>query len=385
MKINNFLTFILLIIFLSQPVIALDAGASSSLVVNSQLLTSEDEIIETAYLKVTNRGDSDVIANFELEGDIADKAVMDVTMKSNETIPAGETQNVEVTFNVKTTGAFEGKIYSYISAAEDTESEGASSQVGIGLITNVLVNVRGEAPKGQVQNITVNDAEINKPLHILTQFENEGNVSAEPLVKAEIFKNNISIDMVQTSDTTIQKGNSGVIDLLWETTGQGTGEYLASVEVLLGKETLATSDHTFSIVETGSLIKEGRLEGISLQNEAIPNEMIKVLSRFTNSGEVAVNAMFVGEVYKGDTMVSIVRSDPVVISPGKTQEIASYVNLGGSGEYTIKGHVNYEGLMTEDKSYSFSAEGASVPMGTTPLLVGCLLAVFVVSLRRRRE
>ncbi len=365
------ISVLIIFVLFCQPALGMDAGASASLIVNSQLLSSEEEVTEQTCLMVVNRGEEDVVANFEFEGDLADTAIMDTIMGENITIPAGQSRDVEIVFNLRTTGKFEGKIYTYIRPAAESSSEGASSRVGMGLVTNVVVNVRGEAPEGQVKDVIVNDVEINRPLHVLVEFENKGNVSAQPVVKAEIVKDNVSLANIENSDTIILKGTSGVVDLVWDTTGQGTGEYLAGVEVFLGKETLEQGDHTFSILEAGNVNKQGSLEGISLQNEAKANGLLKVLSGFKNSGDVAVSASFLGEVYRNGDLFEVVESDEVLVQPGASCDIASYVTLGEAGEYEICGHVVYDGISTEDRKYTFStavSQSKSAPVGKLPLL-----------------
>ncbi len=387
----------ILLIMSIIPVSAITGGTGpSAFVINGQLLTDEVATLEESTLTIYNYGDEPIKAHFELEGEISNPSVINVNFEEEEpVIQPGESREIKVTFVVKSLGTYSGKIHTYLDNLETQElAGGAGATIGIGTITDVKVIVQGEAPKGQVRNITVNDVEINKLLHILTDFENKGRVTAQPVIFAEIYKGDTQLEKVENTEAIVQVGENDIIDLAWDTTGQGTGEYRALVSVMLGEETLEEKEFNFSIKEPGSLKKEGKLIEINLQNPPQENSMAKVIAVFENSGGSDVAAEFAGELYRDGILQNTIKSESIIIFPGETSSIASYITLEEAGQYTIKGHVNYEGLTTEEKEYSFFASSKSAPSNsassgmTTPLsllslFMGGTLAILLMNYRRR--
>lgn len=383
-------------LLLITPASAISGGAGpGSLIITSQLLSDQEVTVKEASITMYNSGNEPLIAHFELEGDISNPAVMNVEFEDNQPIiQPGEDKRCKITFTMKTRGTFEGILNTYLDNLPDETEEisGAGATMGIGTMTKVKVIVKGEAPKGQVKSIVVNNVEINRPLRILTMFENKGKVTAQPVISVDVFKGRELIGSSKNTEAIVQVGETKTIVLEWNTTGQGTGDYRAFVCVILGEETLEEEELDFSIKESGSLSKEGELIKITFQGQPSSGEMLKVLASFKNTGESDLVAEFVGEIYKDGSMLNVVRSSPAVIASGEQQDIASYATLEDPGDYKITGYINYEGYKTEEKSNSFSVtkgkSGAGgipvLPLTQPSLLIGGLFVILVINLRRKR-
>jgi len=186
--------------------------------------------------------------HFTLDGDINNTHIMDVEFGDNDFIlQPNERRTIPVVFSAKVAGTYSGKILSLFSGVQESDDR-TGADVGFAAATKVTINIHGERPEGRVTDVRVSDIEINEPMPIFVEFENAGGVVASPMFSATILKNGAVVDTVSASGTEILPYEKGVLNLTWDSTGQGTGNYTAELEVKLGDDVLYANSHNFSIV-----------------------------------------------------------------------------------------------------------------------------------------
>ena len=363
-------------------------------------------------IKVFNTGDEAGTFTLSAEGDAAawisfhNESAPDIPV-AELTIPGKGNAPVLVKITIPNEIAnadYTATIYAQ-SVPKMEESGGAVAHAIVRIPANVLIQVTGtQILKGTVKSITVADTEIDYPLKIKVEFQNEGNVIAKPAIDVTLTKNGALVDQFVHDDTGIKPGAEGVITVLWNTTGRATGEYLAAVNVSLGDEQLAAQTLPFKVLPFGALTRRGELRLLITEGEPLVNIVVKFIAQFENTGEIDTMAKFKGELYREGQLLEVLESDERFIETGETGELATYYKIQEPGTYTLKGRVLYSGKETAEKDISFEvpeveAQGqpsttASAPgFGDNLMLIAIvvLIAIVLVSIglwawrARRRE
>ena len=268
---------------------------------------------------------------------------------------------------------------------EATGDGGAVAQPVLQMPVTATIRVTGtQTLKGTVKSITAADTELGYPLRIKVEFQNKGNVVAKPKIAVNITKDGQLIDTSTHDETGIKPNKIDTIDVLWATAGKEPGDYIASVDVSLGEDALATEDLSFTILSTSTLTREGALNSLSIDGEPLIDRLIKVLARFENTGTGDTRAKVKGEVYHNGELVGVLESDEKLIAAGETANLVSYYKITIPGEYKINGLVLYEGKETEAKDVSFTVrepEGDDKKPGIPGFeFLYCVIALMIISI-----
>ncbi|MBU0530105.1 MAG: hypothetical protein KKC05_00355 [Nanoarchaeota archaeon] len=321
----------------------------------------------------------DMNVEFTTEGDIADWVKV-YRMDEPETeittlLIQGET-NLERFVNVLAkisvpedtpVGIYEGKIVAQ-QVSEVAEGETAQS-FGLRASTQVKVIVTGtQNLDGKVMSITADDVELARPLKIVVNFRNEGNVLANPDIDVEITKNGKSIDSFEYSDAIVKVGTVEEIVVDWETAGQTIGDYRAHVQVMLDSEELGDETIDFKILERGALSADGEIVSVNSPDEVVVGKTAKIEVEFKNTGDIDMDAKIKAEVYSGEDLVKVIEGDSVFVNSGRAEKIVAYFTPDAEGTYSIEGHVAYEGKKTTFETISLAVVSETVSLGddTTP-------------------
>ena len=322
------------------------------------------------------------------------------------TIPGKDKARLIVKFDIPEDIAnadYTSTIYAQ-SIPKEGEAEGAAAMAVIRIPSKILIQVTGtQILKGTVKSITTMDIEIDYPLKIKVEFKNEGNVIAKPEIAVGIMKNGELVDSFVHDETGIKPAQEGTITVLWNTTGRGTGDYVANVAVSLGKEQelLASKSLPFKILPFGSLTRQGVLQSLTIEGEPFVNRFIKVHVTFENTGQIDTMAKFKGEIYHEGSLLDILESDEMFVEVGEIGKLTSYYKTLESGSYAIKGRVFYAGKETAEKEVSFDVPVPEVEVEETPgpeeekkgipgfegvlALAALILVLFLFKVRKRRE
>ena len=245
---NKMLSMSVLLVLSIDTAQAISAAAGPGVMIVDTYVTQNFQGVDEYELVVQNTDMIPLRVHFAIEGDINNTHIMDVEFGDNDFIlQPNKKRTVPIAFSPKVAGKYHGKILSSFSSVEETD-EKTGADIGFAATTKVTINAYGEHPEGRIINVRVSDIGINEPLLIIAEFENTGDVAALPRLSAMITKNNGVVDTVSAARIEVPPYEKGVLNLTWDSTGEGTGNYIADVEIKLGDELLYDEKHNFSIV-----------------------------------------------------------------------------------------------------------------------------------------
>ena len=395
-------TAVMVIVFLT---LCPTANAGIGLGISPASITISDAFKGGTYEKtitVFNSGDETGTLGLTAEGECVGwisfyKEDEPDTPITEITIPGNDKAKVLVKFDIPTDIAnadYTSTIYAQSIPGEMAPAEGAAAQAVIRIPSKVLIQVTGtQILKGTVKSITTMDIEIDYPLKIKVEFQNEGNVIAKPKIAVGITKNGEFVDSFVHVETGIKPGEEDTITVLWNTTGRDTGDYGANVTVSLGEELLATKDLPFKILPFGSLTRRGVLHSLTIEGEPLVNIVIKLVANFENTGEIDTMAKFKGEIFRDGVLVDVMESEEMFVEVGETGKLVDYYKITEAGSYEIKGRVFYAGKETAEKEVSFvvpqpeveSEDKKWIPGFEAVLAITALIVVLFFFIRKRRD
>ena len=317
------------------------------------------------------------------------------TLINEITIAGKDKTKILVKFDIPediANGDYTSTIYAQ-SIPDEDEVQGAVAHTVIRIPSEVLIQVTGtQILKGIVKDITMMDTEIGNPLKRKGEFQNEGNVIAKPKIAVSITKDGELVDSIVHDKTGIKPDTTDTITVLRNTTGMGTGDYIANIDVSLADDVLASKTLPFKILPFGTLTRRGALHSLSIEGEPRINVMIKLCANFENTGEIDTMAKFKGEVYYEDNFIDVLESDEMFIETGEIGKLTSYYKIMSPGNYAVKGHVIYAGKETQVKDVSFDVSGLHPEEKKETAGFGFLISIFsvitvffLVTKKRRRE
>ena len=290
----------------------------------------------------------------------------------------------------------------------------------------VKINVSGEElPKGEVRGIAINNPEVNSPLRIEIIFQNTGNVTANPRIKANITKDGIVIDEIIYTETIVEPGKTETIVIEKDTTGWELGEYKTPMKVFLygliydredlgfkileqgsvgsdpsggssgGGASGSSSDEEYNETETLKIIEvtisyEGKILEVKIPEKINLGDIVKTEIIFSNTGEADIRAKAEAEIYSEGKFVDVIQGDEILLKAGETRALTLYFKPESAGEYLIKANVVYEGQEIEIDTITFKVSGSSMPTGMFVLapglvILGVIIAVVLIVWYKKRQ
>lgn len=389
------LTAVLLTLLLPLDVAAGGLAAAPSTIDIDDALRGEEY---QRALTVFNLGEDALTFQLSASGDVMDW----VSFRSSDdpdtavetiAIPGQEDAALLVRFNIPDdapVGTAAGAVYVATTPAEAETGQAVVFQVKV----KVTITVTGTPIlTGVVSSISTSDVEAGHPLQIRVGFQNSGNVVATPQVGVAITKDGAAIDSFTFAETEVKPARSEAISVEWDTSGRESGDYTAHVAVSLDEEIISSRELNFAILPVGTSAGAGVFEELALQGEPKLGATAKIQATFSNTGEIDTRAKFIGEVYCDNELIDALESEETLIPVGQKDILTSYVKLERSGNYDIKGYINYEGKKTKVKEISFALgePGGGLPFNLSTRFIA-LIAVIVVlvgviafmALRRRK-
>jgi hypothetical protein len=239
--------------------------------------------------------------------------------------------------------------------------------------------------------------EEKKPFNFIVAMINIGNVRLTP---------KIHVDILSEDKSTVEASKDYSDKLILPTTKQEVlisipntlplGKYSSRVTAYNGDEVIYDAYLPLEVVERGSLSISGRLDQVKLNKIWVtPGELVEVRGVFTNDGVQTTEAVFKGKVIEMNadeegSVMSLLESEPVEVSPGQTSEILTYYTPTKTGRYEISGKIRYSNKETGEKSSILNVIEKQAQNGsdTTPetsakamdytLIIAVLLIVAVV-------
>jgi hypothetical protein len=323
---------------------------------------------------VINSEPTDLLVAAIVDGEVGTWTTI-VTTENRKTplgklvIPAGSTSNFLARIEVPSTatnGAHEGSLtLQSLGPASPVDGESADS-VFPAIELNLGVAISGNQNlAGKILDMFTNDTEVGYPLRVTTYFSNIGNVDATPKVTVRVKDASSAIIGDSNNSSLVPPGETAFILNVWDTTGHPVGDYVADVAVNLGDATIEERTFNFKILPYGTLTRRGSLESLTLANDPKLGGTAKVEANFRNSGIIDTHAIFQGEIYRDGSLLTAVTTPEKLVAPGDLASFETFIQLTDSGDYVVRGKVNYDGKETDQKELSFSVSG-----GTPWALIG---------------
>ncbi|MDD4876467.1 MAG: hypothetical protein PHQ86_04975 [Dehalococcoidales bacterium] len=334
------------------------AVGPSALEIDNALRNEEYE----KQIVLFNPGEEEIAYTLDTEGDA--KAWISfwnnnaaVIPSKKISIPAHDEKNILVKIVVPKdaiNGQHEASIVvTNVLTSENGQMTGQGVQVSAQVSVSIMVT-GDQILAGTINSISTADTEADNLLQLKISFQNTGNVIATPLITVSISANGSYIDKINSAETQIGPGNTDIILVGWDTTGRQTGSYSAHITISLGNTIIAEDTLEFSILPTGTLTRSGTLTQLEIEGKLEQNKLIVILANFVNTCQVNTKAIFLGEIYFNNGLIDVIESDEISIAAGASNKLKSYLQLENSGQYLVKGYVNYEGNTTEIQELSFS-------------------------------
>jgi len=311
---------------------------------------------------VINQRDSELTFEFVKDGEAGQWASlhpMDDRTASLDSILAPARSDTRVMLRVlippdAPNGPHSGGIR-FQSVVPPQEGEGSAAAVSIGLAVDLKLEVTGtQKLTGSVLDVSTSDVEVGYPLRIKTRFQNTGNVKAQPQIRLQVKDAQAAVvGEASYADTTVDAGDTKIIQSQWDTSGKGPGDYVASVAVSLADAQLDARDLPFKILPRGTLTRQGVLDDLTLDNAPYAGGVAKISAHFRNTGQIDTRATFLGEIYYKKGLADTVTTPERLVEVGEAVSLEIYVDVPKAGTYTVSGKVNYEGKETEAKELTF--------------------------------
>jgi uncharacterized membrane protein len=335
---------------LPSPAYAAGLGVSPpSLVISETLRGNEYSRTVTIF----SSADEPVNVALTTEGTIAGWATFYDTSEENKpitelSIPAEGNAKAIVKIRIPD-DAVNGEYESSLNVDTAPPANAPDSGMSVKLHSEILLSVSvtgNQRLAGKVTQMNANNTEVGLPVTLEIDFTNTGNVVARPEIKVKISQEGKDISEFSYTDTEVKVDSSEKIEVLWDASGAKSGEYLASVTVMLGETSLAQRDMVFRILPRGGLSSEGKLTGITSEGKAAPGAVSKILTSFSNTGAVETLVNGYAEIYLDGTLIKVLDSEQIVVNGGEEGTLTFYFTPEKEGTYEIKVHATMAGRQT---------------------------------------
>lgn len=253
-------------------------------------------------------------------------------------------------------GTYEGKI----AVSRVTSKEGNKFKLILPL--NVKIKLGGrQIIVGIVRSIFTRDVEVDYDLPVNVEFQNIGNVTAQPEIRVQIVGlDGRIVDSFIDNKGSVSIETTKVLVAKWKTSDRQMGRYTANVDVLLSGKSIGSKSLFFRILKRGSLTRRGILERLSYSKKPAVGKSIKLKALYRNTGNSDTYAKLVGEVYINDQFDSRIYSEKVLASFLGNGTLDAFLKIEKSGIYKIKGYIDFEGKRSNIKTISFEVKSSYI-------------------------
>ncbi|MDP3917086.1 MAG: hypothetical protein Q8Q42_02245 [Nanoarchaeota archaeon] len=359
--------------------------------------TIEDALKGESYqksMRFSTTSDENIIVDLVAYGDYKDWVKFyDIDDLSKEitqlSINANGKEFAMIVFNIpKDTpnGEYEIQVAGNKAFEEVDNDVKTGSGVELKTFAKVKIYVTGNQKlESEVRSISTRDVETGYPLRIKVDMENNGNVKSNPKIDVEIFKDGAVIDSVTKSDSYVDVGQIEIIDVEWDTSGRGVGEFSAKVKVTLEGKLIGEKLVDFNILNSGNSELEGSLGKVYDPDDVEIGKVAKISVDFKNRGNVDFTAKLTGEVMINGKLEDVIGGDEIVIGPSERENLAVYFTPLKAGNYEIKREIVYSGKKFQMDDFKFeldengmrntSSSGSSkLPL----IIIGVVLVILVI-------
>ena len=276
-----------------------------------------------------------------------------------------------------------------------------TSAVGFGAEIKVTAEVTGTEILAArlLDAYTYPKVEVGSPVTFFARVDNSGNVAVTPVFHIRVSRGKtVTFDDI-TSPATLQPSTLSTLQLAWpasETQVAPLGLYKATISARFGHLNLGSIATQFKLVPYGSLHRSGELTSLKLLNRPVVGGYAEVRASVLSTGEAPEQTSFVGQLYRGSSLVEPVKSPlPILLQPtdrpGDSGTLTITVPIKHGGPYRLTGVANFAGAESAARTLSFRVGSQGAPLlyelaaaGAGVVLVLVLFSLFVAARRRRR-
>lgn len=387
-------SLVLLVLFFCVPKLGLAMSVSPSKVVVSNILRNSTQTKTVIIGRDAKDVHNDTTFTVTPRGEFAGY----VTGPAEFIMPAGE-QSMEYTFDIAPADAANGDYEVFLDVVPKSSNQAGQNaetgyvSVGVSVVSGVTVvidfTVGGdEMVNFQVDNLQVKDTEVGQSLLASVDVNNIGNVDWKPnslelTLTAVNDPSNTSTTRIEQADFSVTKaGAKQTVD--FATPAPSIAEkYQASAKVYYQDKVVAelNSNNVVIIHSVGTMKQKGELVSLTTnKTEYQPNEKIKVAGKFKNTGEVAVRGVLITEIYQGDAVQDLVRSEEFTIDTSEEIVFPQIIQLANAGIYTVSSYVEFGDKTTAPRTVIFTVNSGMLAWIMSPLGGGIVLGGFIVLL-----
>ena len=325
--------------------------------------------------------------------------------------------SVDYTFTINpgdaANGDYEQKLR-FLKQAGPSGAESGGSAVAVitGVTAQILVTVGGvESLSYELFSVSGEPTEVGQEVPVSYVVDNTGNVDWQPESILFSFIGTASggvVDTYEATDTEVDLVTAGTLKQEFDLrvpVDLPEGEYGVSATFFYDgvQVGVVESTTTFSILKEGTLAQAGELESLTANKDSYGRgEKIKLDAVFTNTGEIAVDAILISNVYLDGEFVDLIRGQEFDVNTSESLVMTEILEFDDEGEYTIEAYVEFGNKKTRPEEVSFTVtdeivlgdDGAAAAVGAlgsalnTYIGLGVLILlilIIVILLKRKKR
>lgn len=234
--------------------------------------------------------------------------------------------------------------------------------------------------------------EAGRLLRVQLRVDVRGEGPFLPEVRLELRGPDGPVPPLTALPAALQPGGVRIVDLAWPTTDWPLGRYEGQMALSSGTTEIGRATLGLDVVPLGTLTPEVTLLAARVEGTPRAGRPVKVVVSVRNDGELDGRVVFAGELLRDGTPLAPVRSEPRLLSPDETAELAVYADLPEGGAYRLRGRANLEGTESSAIALDIEATGGGglpvVPIAAAAAAGGAVAAAVLVvrrGCRRRRR
>lgn len=263
-----------------------------------------------------------------------------------------------------------------------TVTTGAGSAVKASVEIRLNIEVVGEEIVAcTVGAYYISSVEENQPIDFSAFILNTGNARIRPKIEINIWdqlQQNLVLSYVfnapEILPTTKLEAPTKIAQKLL------LGQYWVDVTI---PDCKSTELLTFSVVEKGTIVDDGKLLGIYVKPLYYVDDIVEITPVFENTGSRTVTAKFTGQLYYDNKILQLLATDAFQVKPNQQQDFKIYYTPKKPGIYEIRGRVIYNNKLTFERAATFTAlelPKKPFPLGFWPILIYIIILLLIIFL-----
>ncbi|MEI6510816.1 MAG: hypothetical protein WCO25_02120 [Candidatus Uhrbacteria bacterium] len=387
-------------LLVAHPALAL--GLSPSSVIIPDVMRGIPQNV-TVHLLRSSDQEGELKLNILAVGDAAEY----LRFEPAAIIPSGM-DGIDYTFQVDPgiaqSGSHKG-VLSFMNSRVGAGGAATGDQMGMGVLTGVALEINfavsgKELVSFEIRTSHVDDTESNLHPFVTYVFANTGNVNWKPY-RAELAfsnKNDPSDQILYSLESdkfdSVGPGKEGNVRIeldrsLPEGTYSLTTKFFNEQKEQIGELT----SFDFNVFAPGTMAQSGELVSVSTKKDSFElGEKVPVDAVFSNTGDIVISGLLMGELYKDGAYVDLIRGEEVSVGPGESSNLSLLLDPKDPGRYSLTTYVKFgnkktlskDVVLTVNEAVALKTLNSYVGIGVLSVVI-LLFVLLIVIVRRRRH